>query len=210
MSPTMTRFLLVRHGETEWNTQGRVQGGGSLTPRGLAQVQALASRLSRAGGVAAILASPAQRARETAEALSAALGLPVETRDGLLDLDYGVWSGAPLEAARKRDPGLFRRWAEEPHTVHFPGGESLEDLRRRVLAVAEEAQGRFPEGSVLLVTHDSPIRIVVCYALGLDDSHHNHFKVDVGSLTIVDLGGKAPVLVTLNDTCHLGHLDGNH
>ncbi|MBI2872390.1 MAG: histidine phosphatase family protein [Chloroflexi bacterium] len=204
----MVRLLLVRHGQTEWNVQGRTQGGGQLTPKGRRDVEALALRLQRER-VAAIYASPSARTRKTAEVLAQALNVEVNIREGLLDLDYGQWSGSTFEAARESAPDLFRQWEEAPHTVRFPGGESLSDLRQRVMAVIQEVLERHPEETVAIVTHDSPIRTVVCSVLGLDDSHHQQVETEPGSLTVAQVGQGNQVLVALNDGCHLEVADAS-
>lgn len=195
----MTRLLLVRHGETDWNVQGYVQGGGSLNGRGQIQAVAVAKRIKNLGPVDLIMASPTQRTQETAVAISECLHTQVEACDGLIDLDYGFWAKVPLKEAREAAPSLFKKWADAPHTVTFPGGGSLAQLRKQVLGTIWDTYARFPTGTIVWVTHDSPIRVAVCHVLGLDDSYHYQVKTYVGSLTIVDITPDQATLVTLNE-----------
>jgi broad specificity phosphatase PhoE len=199
MPRTMTRLLLVRHGETDWNVQGYVQGGGSLNDQGHVQAIAVAKRIKDLGPVDLIMTSPTQRTQETAGAISECLHTQVEARNELTDLDYGVWARVPLKEAREAAPDLFKKWAAAPHTVTFPGGGSLAQLQKRVLGAVWDTYARFPTGTLVWVTHDSPIRVVVCHVLGLDDSYHYHVKTYVGSLTIVDITPDQATLVTLNE-----------
>ena len=204
----MTRFFLIRHGETDWNAEGRVQGGGLLNARGRRQAQALAQRLKEMT-ISAIYASPAERTGETADTLGQALEREVQTREDLRDLDFGRWQATTVEVARSQDADLVRRWMEAPHTVRFPGGESLADLRARVMSVIQKLQEQHPEQGVLVVTHDSPIRTIICAVLDLDDSHHQQVRADLGSLTIVDIRQGNSTVVAVNDTCHLGGADAS-
>ena len=199
----MPRLILVRHGQSEWNTQQRVQGGGHLTPLGRAQIAALAERL-RPEPIAALYSSPTLRTRQTARLLAAAHdGLRIRQRRALLDMDYGEYAGALIAEVREKAPELFRRWREVPETVHFPGGESLAGLRRRVERFLAEVSARHSDETVLVVTHDSPIRTMVCIALGLDDSSHRQFVAQVGSMTVVEVSASAARLLAFNSTFHL-------
>ena len=204
----MPRLILVRHGQSEWNTQRRVQGGGSLTPLGRAQITALAERL-RPELVAALYASPTLRTRQTARILAAGKDLRVRQRKDLVDLDYGDYAGALIDDVQRSDPDLFRRWREAPETVRFPNGEDLEDLRLRMERFLAEMTARHADETVLVATHDSPIRTIVSLVLGLDDSRHIQFVAEVGSMTVVEISEAGARLLVLNSTFHLEGIDGH-
>ena len=207
----MPRLILARHGQSEWNVQRRVQGGGSLTELGRAQAAALAQRL-RPEPVAALYASPTLRTRQTARILAAAHGLPVRQRKTLLDLDYGDYAGALVVDVQQSAPELFKRRREAPETVQFPNGENLGNLRLRMQRFLAEVTARHKDETVLVATHDSPIRTIVALVLGLDDSRHCQFVAEVGSMTVVEVSEVGGRLVVLNSTFHLeevnGHLEG--
>ena len=196
-----TRLLLARHGRTRSNAEGRVQGGGWLDSVGRSQARALCQRLAREP-LAAIYSSPLTRAKQTARVIARSHGLPVRLRGLLRDIDYGVYASALLSEARAQDPELWRRWFATPHTVHFPGGESLADLRRRMERFLEEVRG-WSDRSVLAVCHDSPIRVLASIARGEDDTQHNATSVGEASLTVIDVTPEGPALGLYGDVAHL-------
>ena len=117
----MKELLLIRHGQTDWNTQGRVQGGGDLNNIGIAQSNLLATVLQNSQA-STIYTSPSKRTHQTAVIIATALSLEVNTTPLLKDIDYGVWSGALLADLIKDDPDLFEQWEKDPSSVRFQVG----------------------------------------------------------------------------------------
>jgi probable phosphoglycerate mutase len=152
----MTRILLARHGETDWNRAGRWQGHADppLNEVGREQASALAERLA-GDGVAAIYSSDLRRASETASVVAGRLGLPVFEDRGLREIDVGSWSGLTRAEVEQRFPAGFARWldGEIGHD-----GETREQLTERVVAAVERIAGAHPDGTVLVVTHGGAIR----------------------------------------------------
>ncbi len=183
-----------------------MQGGGKLDALGQAQVHALAERL-RTEELAAVYSSPLTRTLQTARAIARNHGLPVRQRRLLRDIDYGVFSGKLFADARVSDPALWRRWRDAPHTVSFPQGESLAVLRGRLERFLNEVKGWQGGRTVLVATHDSPIRILCCIAEGLDDSHHHEYVTGVASITTLMLTTDGLRLREHNDTGHLRGID---
>ena len=202
----MAQLILVRHGQTEWNTQQRVTGGGTLDPKGRTQIAALADRL-RPEPLAVVYASPTLRTLQTARTLAKPHGLPIRQRKSLLDLDYGDYAGRKSTDAQQADPALWKQWLEAPDTVHFPEGESLADLRRRMERFLMEVSAQHSTETVLAVSHDSPIRTLVCMALGVDDSHHQQFVAQIASITTLEVTEAHCRLLTFSDTDHLQGID---
>lgn len=200
----MLRLILVRHGRTSWNVQGRVQGGGGLDNVGRAQVAALTQRLSMEP-IAAIYASPAWRARQTAQPLADVLGLPVRRRRLLRDLDYGRYAGALVADVMREDPDLFNRWRTEPHTVTFDGGENLAALRGRIERFIGDMREAHPDGIVFAATHDSPVRMAVSIAHGLPDASHREewIKTTYASVTELHVEDGLVRVACHNDAAHL-------
>ncbi len=200
----MLRLILVRHGRTSWNVQGRVQGGGGLDDVGRAQVTALTERLA-AEPITAVYASPAWRARQTAQPLADTLGLPVRRRRLLRDLDYGRYAGAFVADVMRDDPDLLHRWRTEPQNVTFDGGENLAALRGRIERFIRDMAAAHLEGTVVATTHDSPVRMAVAIAQGLPDSSHRDewIKTSYASLTALDIEDGAVRLASHNDVAHL-------
>jgi len=201
-----TRVILVRHGRSEFNVEGRVQGGGRLDPIGRAQVTALAARLQHEP-LGVIYASPTVRTLQTARPIARRHGLPIRRSRLLSDINFGIFSNMAATEARARDPGLWQQWWASPHAVRFPGGESLGDLRQRMLRFFDEAR-TWGGHTVLAVTHDSPIRVAACIALGLDDADHQKWVADTASVTIVELSpGRARLVQPYADVQHLRDID---
>jgi broad specificity phosphatase PhoE len=162
------RLLLLRHGETAWNRERRYQGwtDTTLSAEGLLQAEAAARELKE-HAFAAVYASPLRRARDTAAAIAAPHGLEVQTDPAFKELGFGQWEGLTLEEARARDTAVCEVWAETPHLISPPGGESLAQARERVLAGLGRLRAAHPGGVVCLVAHSIPVRILILEALGL-------------------------------------------
>jgi len=208
-SGPMLRLLFVRHGRTSWNAQGRVQGGGGLDALGRAQAAALGERL-RDEPLDAIYSSPALRARQTARPLARIHDLRVRQRNLLHDLSYGKYAGALLADVQREQPELVARWRTEPHRVRFEGGESLGELRGRIVRFVAGVGKAHASGALLIATHDSPVRVALSLALGIDDAEHNRedLVTQLGSITEFELVDGALRLLLHNDVAHLQGLDG--
>ena len=157
----MTRLVLIRHGETDWNAEGRYQGQSNipLNANGKAQAQALAQRLS-GEKFDAIYTSDLARAAQTAEAVAAATGAPIHREPRLREIDQGEWEGLLLADIEARYAEEFRRRRLDPLGTHPPGGETVGQVRERVLDVLHEIQRTYPNGSVALVSHGLAIALV--------------------------------------------------
>ncbi|SDC76590.1 histidine phosphatase family protein [Actinokineospora iranica] len=156
------RVMLIRHGETPANVRHVLDSrppGPSLTGMGRRQAAALAERLADEP-VAAVYASVATRARETAEPLAKTHGLPLVVVDGVHELQVGDLEGRSDDAAMTLFGQVFTRWAEGDLAAAMPGGESGEEIRARYFPALREIQDRHPDGLVLLVSHGGVIRLV--------------------------------------------------
>lgn len=131
----MTRIILVRHGQTEWNRVERFRGRADipLNETGLAQAEATGRRIAAGWRPAAVYSSPLSRAVKTAMAVAGHFDLPVLTHAGLIDIDYGKWQGLTPDEARDRWPRILDAWYTAPDASHIPGGETLAALRTRAM-----------------------------------------------------------------------------
>jgi broad specificity phosphatase PhoE len=163
----VTVLLLARHGETDWNRERRWQGHADrpLTQRGLEQAHALASRVAETQ-LEAVYASDLTRARETAAVVADALGVALDLRGDLREVDVGSWSGLTRAEAAARFPDAFARWQQGE--IGWDDGETYEEMSERVLAAVGGIACRHPTGRVLIVTHAGPIRAIHAAALGMD------------------------------------------
>lgn len=200
-----TRLLLLRHGQTELSVQRRYSGRGNppLTAVGREQAARAAKMLAAKGDIAAIVTSPLGRARETAEAAGAALGIEARVVEGLTETDFGDWEGLTFREAAERDPELHARWLGDP-SLPAPGGESFDAVRERVEAVRRDLVARYPGANIVVVSHVTPIKTLLQLALGVGPSLLYRLHLDLASLSLAEFypdGGSSVRLV--NDTSYL-------
>ena len=194
----MTVFYLVRHGEHEVQDRllvGRAPGV-ALSPRGRAQAGRLALRLA-GEDIAAVLASPLQRAQETAAPIAARLGLPVVTDDALDEIDVGRWTGRPV-AELAGDPD-FQRFNSFRSGSPPPGGETMLDVQRRMVALVERLRRERPGARVALVSHGDPIKAVLAYYLGVPLDLFQRIEVATGSLSRLEVEEWGPRVLASNE-----------
>ena len=199
-----TTLLLLRHGDTPLSGQ-RYSGRGDpeLTEHGLAQARAAGRRLSKVDGVAAVVSSPLRRARATAAAVADAVGAGLVLDDGLVETDFGRWDGLSFTEVRERWPAEHAAWLADPATGP-PGGESVNQVARRVRRVRDRLLAAYPGRTLVVVSHVTPIKLLLCSALGAPASALFRIHLDTASLSTVDWYPDGPALVRLlNDTGHL-------
>ncbi|MET8650309.1 bifunctional RNase H/acid phosphatase [Nocardia aurea] len=200
-----TRLLLLRHGQTALSVERRYSGRGNppLTELGREQAARAAKMLAARGDITAVVSSPLDRARETAEAAGAALGAPVRVLDGLIETDFGEWDGLTFAEAAQRDPELHARWLGDT-AVAPPGGESFDRVRERIESVRRDLVALYPGQNVVTVSHVTPIKTLLQLALGVGPSLLYRLHLDLASLSIAEFypdGGSSVRLV--NDTSYL-------
>lgn len=198
-----TRLLLVRHGETQWNLDQRVQGHHDvpLTERGIEQAQRLAFWLSQEP-IPAIYSSDLQRARVTAEVLAQGK-IPVTTDARFREGSFGLFEGLTTTEIRDRYPEEFRLWRESAVEHRPPGGETLEDLQERCVAGARDALARHGGETLMIVAHGGPVRVLVCGLLGMEMRHYPQIRVENTAVTRIYYTPRGPILAALNEVGHL-------
>lgn len=182
----VTTLLLARHGETDWNREGRFQGHADppLNDLGRAQARALADRLA-GERLAAVYASPLRRAYETAEIVAAAHGLPVRSSAGLREVDVGSWSGLTRPEVEARFPEGFRRWLEYGHG--WEDGETYGELAERVIPSLLSLAAANGSGPVLAVTHGGPIRAAIAHASGISHAEARRAATAIENCGVIRL-----------------------
>lgn len=219
------RLLLVRHGETDSNVEGRSQGRRDvpLNDHGRQQAAAVGERLRDAAPIA-VYASPSQRAQDTAGAIAAACELAVSTDERLAELDQGDLDGLTPPEMRERDPEFLRRWmTEDPAELTMPGGESLGDSQQRMLAAVRDivathsgrpsdqssnGQADGTDCTVVAVSHNLALKSLLCEMLGVPLASFRGFRIDVASVSAVEvLDDGTFVIVNLNERCHIDRPD---
>jgi len=201
----VTRLYFIRHGRSIWNAECRIQGRSDppLDEVGREQARKLAERMRGGETLAALYASPLQRARETAEIVGEALGLEVIADDRLREYDVGDLAGLTWSQIEERFPGVARRWSEADESLELPGAEPHAQFRVQMVAVIEEIVARHAEESVGVVSHGGAIGAYLNHLLNIP-SRYTPFRFGNTSLSIVEVDPVRPHIVLLNDTCHLG------
>ena len=198
-----TRLLLIRHGETASNAEGRAQGRREvpLSERGRAQAAALAAALDLP--LAAVVSSPASRCRATAEAIASAHTLAVRLDPRLVELDFGELDGLLPADYVARAPEFLARWREDdPEHLRMPGGETMGEARARMIAAACALASEYPEATVAVVSHQLALKALLTHAFAAPLSGFRGLQLDPGSLSMVDVRLDAPwTVLSVNERC---------
>jgi ribonuclease H / adenosylcobalamin/alpha-ribazole phosphatase len=201
-----TRFLLVRHGATEHTAARRYSGrvDVAMSATGTAQAARLADRLAAEfKPVAAVATAPLRRSRETADAVAAACGVAVTVEPDLAECDFGRWDGRTFAEAAAGWPAEHAAWLAST-SVAPPGGESFDAVAARVGRFVERARLAHPGADVVVVSHVSPLKLLLRAALGGGVEALHRLVLDPGGLSIVEVWSDGGVAVPrVNDTCHL-------
>lgn len=201
----MLRVFFVRHGETDWNANGRIQGmtDVALNATGLAQAQVLADRLAEERNFIALYTSPLRRAFATGEIIGRRLGLTPVTDRRLVERDMGLVEGLTGEEVEKRFPEIHKAWKLGNKRVPFPGEEKPEDFQLRLRGFLEDVQSHHADHKVAVVTHGGAMGMIMATVMHLDLERRFPFWFENASFSVVEFGGPVPRVLALNDTCHL-------
>ncbi len=194
----MTRFLLVRHATNDGVDSGRLAGRSPsvhLNARGRAEALSLAASLSEVE-LTKVVASPLERTRETAAYLASPRGMPVEMNEGILEIDFGSWTGQKLDDLRK-DP-LWAGVIHAPSVTRFPGGETLLEAQQRAVAAIGALRVENPEGVVAVVSHADIIKAVLAHFAGVHIDLFQRINVSPASVSIVDFSERGPFIQCIN------------
>jgi broad specificity phosphatase PhoE len=196
-------MFLVRHAESTWNRQKKIQGqrDPQLSPYGKKEAKLLARRF-KGLEFEAVYSSPLKRALGT---VSAIVGRRTEIQciEELTEINLGEWEGRTLNQIRRKFGDSFDRWAVSPSKVRVPGGESFRDFKKRVARAMRGIERGHKEGNVLVVCHGGVISTYATTLLNLPPDDVWCLTVKNASLTIVEIGPDIRKLVTFNDISHL-------
>lgn len=198
-------LFMVRHGETDWNRQGRSQGRTDvpLNASGRAQAAALSGGLA-GDSLSAVYSSPLQRAHATAEAIAARHGLTVGILPGLAELDQGELDGLTIPEMREQYPGVLRRWNAGETSMRLPGGESMEEAAERAwLSIEAIRKDHAPSARVVVVSHNLVILACLCRALGLPTSSFRYLRQQPASMHVLDLTAVRNRMLRFNIACQV-------
>jgi len=197
-------MILVRHGQSTWNREHRIQGqlDPPLSDEGRRQAELLGRRLA-GRRLAGFYASDLSRAVETAEAIAPGVDLKPEPTPGLREIFLGEWEGLRTEEIAKRFPNAWARWGEEADWDLVPGGEGAARFEARVMATLDEILGRHSHGDVLVVTHGGVIQVALHRVIGRPSRGLFPFKIQNASISLIDVRDGRMVIGGSNDVGHL-------
>jgi alpha-ribazole phosphatase len=201
----MLKLLLVRHGLTDWNNDGRFQGQTDvpLNPSGEQQAQALGRRLAKEP-LDVIFTSDLARAVDTARAISAGHTCPVVIDPRLREIRFGKWEGQTYAEIARSDPETLHTWETRDPQASGPGGETLNELAKRVQSFLDDLITKDARKTGLIVAHGGMLTVMLCLLLGLPPNRYWQFHLSQASVTEVRFPSSGGVvLYHLNDTCHL-------
>jgi broad specificity phosphatase PhoE len=205
----MAEIILVRHGRTAYNREHIIRGRADvpLDDHGRRQAALLAEALAQRS-LRAVHTSSLSRARETAEAIAARCGLPVEESPELIDIDFGQWQGQPWAEVERRWPDLVAVWQGEPGRFRAPEGESLAEVQVRAGAFVSRLAAEPGDGAIALVSHRVVVKAILCDVLGAGLKPFWRLRQDTAALSVLqDYRGQL-ALGVVNDRCHLRALGG--
>jgi len=195
----MTTFLLIRHGHTEWVGQalaGHLPGIG-LSESGKRQSIELRDRLTGVR-IDAICSSPLQRTLETAEPLAQQRNLAVEARPGLLEIDFGQWTGKKLSEIE--DDPQWKQFNSLRSITRAPGGDLMLEVQRRMTDDIQQLAARFPEGTLAIFSHQDTIKAALLHYLGMPLDHFMRIQIDPVSISVLQVAHWGVRVLQLNNT----------
>jgi probable phosphomutase (TIGR03848 family) len=198
--PPATTVLLVRHGQTP--TTGKVLPGRAkglhLADAGRQQAEAAGARIAELQRVDAVYSSPLERAKETAAPISHQRGLRTKTVRGLLECDFGEWTGAELKTLMKLPE--WQTVQRSPSTFRFPGGESFTEMQTRMVSCLDALRAAHPGGTIVCVSHADTIKAAVAHAVGTHLDLFQRIVVSPASVTAITWTATGPIVLAVNST----------
>jgi broad specificity phosphatase PhoE len=201
----MTRIVLVRHGHVPGIEPERFRGGENLelTERGVREAQLTAMRIAQHWQPAIVYTSTRKRCIATGRFIADACRVSSRTLEDIHDFDYGTWTERTHEDVRLAFPEEYRRWRTQPHTVRFPGGDSLQQLSAHAADALRLIVGAHAGQSVVVVGHDSSNRSLLLHAMGLPLSAYWRITQSPCGISEFIVNADGMVVVRLNETAHL-------
>lgn len=198
--PKPTTVLLVRHGTT--GTTGQVLPGRAkglhLADAGQAQAQRAAERIGEIERVDAVYCSPLERARETAAPIGKAVDIRPKIERGLLECDFGEWTGAELKKLMKLPE--WQTVQQAPSTFRFPGGESFTEMQVRIVSALDKLRAAHPGGTIVCVSHADPIKAAVAHAVGTHLDLFQRIVISTCSVSVMSWTSAGPIVLAVNST----------
>jgi alpha-ribazole phosphatase len=203
----LAKLLLVRHGETELNSSQRYWGKTDvpLGSEGTRQAERLRSRLA-SEKIDCLYCSQLKRALTTAGIIASNRNLKLTGCSELNEIDFGKIEGLDFAEVSARFPEVARSWIERSPQLTYPGGESLDQMEKRVASFRDRLESHAGNDTVLIVAHAGILRTLICQLMGLEMKHRWMIRLDLASLSIIETYPEGSILSLLNDVSHLREL----
>jgi len=199
------KLILIRHGQTVWNTQMKTQGRTDIMLDEIGRIQSekLAERV-RTLKLRAVYSSPLSRAKETAKLIADLHGLDVISHELLMERDFGAWEGTPFKTLMEKYPDEVKSWEKDPFAYTPPDAEPLSKVLSRCVAFLDEVYKTYTiDDTVLAVGHSIPLRLMIAHSIGLSPLKIHSLRLDNAAYTELKLRENYNILTVFNDTEHL-------
>ena len=198
--PPLTTILLVRHGQTP--STGKILPGRApglhLADTGVAQARKAAERIGELKQVDALYTSPLERARETAAPIATITGQRPRVERGLLECEFGEWTGAELSKLMKKPE--WQTVQRSPSSFRFPGGESFSEMQHRIVSTLDRLRAAHPGGTIVCVSHADPIKAAVANALGTHLDLFQRIVISTCAISVIAWSPGGPAVLAVNST----------
>ncbi len=200
----MTKIYLIRHGESEWNFLGKVQGqkNTKLTDLGKSQAKAMGKRL-KIENIDIIYSSDLERALNTAEIIGSQINKPVIVSKSIREINFGIWEGLTKKELREKHEDKHDIWLKSPNELELEGAENLNTLKDRAMKWINNIIKENPGKNIAIVSHSATLKVLLLGILGIPLSHYKNITISNVSLNIIEYRDYNKVLVKLNDVSHL-------
>jgi broad specificity phosphatase PhoE len=204
----MSKIYLIRHGETEWNKEGRSQGCSNdipLSDEGMIQAASIANRLKNEE-IDLVFSSNLKRAFQTAKAIAAYHNKEVVMHKEFMEISFGEWEGLKIDEIKERYMDVFNIWRDTPHIAKVPGAESLLEIKERSMTKLMEIVNTEKDKNILIVSHGITIKVLIASIMGIDLANLHKIRQNNTALNIFEYRNNNFYTHLINDTCHLNSI----
>lgn len=204
----MTTLIIVRHGHTALNDGDRFRGitDTPLSPRGLEEARLTGKAIASRWKLSSVYTSSVPRARQTAQAVASPFGLEPAVEPGILDMDWGQWTGRLFEDCRQTDPEAFRLCFDRASAFRAPGGQSFEELREISVAAVKAIARRHEDQAVAIVSHNINVRLLLLGFMEMSTDFLWRMNQGTCAINVIERRGELYYIGGVNDTCHTRQL----
>lgn len=202
----MLKLYLIRHGQTKWNCESKTQGCRNieLSDLGVLQSKLVANKLKKIDeNYLKIFTSDLDRCYVTAKIIAEELKVDIEVHRDLREMSFGEWEGLTHEEIRQSYYNEYLTWRNEPYNAAIPKGEDLKAVQARCLKAVRTIIDKYDDGSIIIISHGVAIKTIILGILGLDLKYFYNITLSNASLNKLEFREYGPVVINLNDTCHL-------